>query len=191
MSTFCCVTRPSQINVQRSVVEKEERQRRIRNSSSVFLLIPTISVLSVAFPREARADETSWADWMFPTSYPLTTTTGGFGSKYATGVQGSVANPQGGSVTLTLSGEINSYSSNNSTKWGNNSGGGGYSGAAMYTQSSASPTAPLGSDMIAQTGYTSATYQAHTLTFSQTVTNAVLGVWSLGSPTKVSSLVFS
>jgi|GEM_PF-1711230 len=61
----------------------------------------------------------------------------------------------------------------------------------MYTSNVVSTTSPNNGAMVTQSGYTEDQYKAHTLTFSNDVSNAVMALWSLGSPSTSSTLVFT
>jgi len=131
----------------------------------------------------AALGDTNWADWVIPTTYELTGQSAHI--KYTTGTTGTVIDAAGGTVNMALSGEINNNSSSNSG-WLD----GSYHLATNYISDNAK-TSPDGHDRIVETGYTSATYKAHTLTFDKTVSDVVMAHWSLGSPGNTSSLVFS
>lgn len=130
----------------------------------------------------------NWATWTLPSSYPYTATNGA--GTYAAGITGSIVNPVGGgSINLTLSGEVNSTSSLNSSNW-TSMYPGGTTVSAVYTSPQV-VTAPTG-PMITQTGYTTTSYKAHTLTFSSEISNVLMGLWSLGGGDSLaSSLIFS
>jgi hypothetical protein len=102
---------------------------------------------------------------------------------YAPGTTGSAVDPNtGGTVNLTISGEVYGTSRQN-FHWPL------YEGPS-YT-SDVSPTDVTGADMLAATGDTLDEYKAHTLKFSENVTNAVMPIWSLGRPTMTGELTFS
>jgi autotransporter-associated beta strand protein len=101
---------------------------------------------------------------------------------YATSITGNILDPlTSTSVRLTVSGEISGWSSipGAASLWSET----GYSSAYANVTTNAA--------RIAQTGFTSATYQAHTLTFSSPVSNVLMSIYSLGAPSSVSSLTFS
>jgi autotransporter-associated beta strand protein len=138
----------------------------------------------------AFSQTTNWATWALPSTYPLPNigvpNIPGFPSSsinYATGVTGSVLNPVSNrSIGLTLSGEVNSYS-------------GPWYGTQFPTLdpsylSSFVATGPQNSTMVAQTGYTLNEYKAHTVRFSEPVSNVLMAVTSLGG-NGVSSLQFT
>lgn len=147
-------------------------------------------------PLPALADETFFADWVLPdqSAYSLQLT--GRTKFYATGTTGSIFDPVSNTtVGLTLSGEILKETSDPLL-------GKGWSDFAIYTtgntydstySSAISPTAPVnkGTQLILETGLTAAAYKAHTLTFSQNVSNAVFLITSLGGPSTTSSYKFT
>ena len=136
---------------------------------------------TLAAPSAALA-EVSWATWTIPTEYPLSGTSG----SYAPGTTGTVVDPgTSQTLNLTLSGEVYQTSSP-SFSWSP------YPLGSEAYVSPTSPTSPVGSSMIASTGATADEYKAHTLTFGQDVTNAVLALWSLGNPSSApGQLTFS
>ena len=111
-------------------------------------------------------------------------------STYAAGAVGSVLDPLNGnaSIGLTLSGEVNSTSSTNTGNWSSTYPAAG--AASTYYGSAQVSTLPSG-PMITQTGYTTTNLQAHTLTFSSSVSNVLMAIWSLGGGSSVSALRFS
>ena len=129
---------------------------------------------------------TYWADWTLP-SYTINNT--GVASTYASGATGSINN-NGATVGLSLTGEVNANSFFNTFYWY----GGTYNPASAYTDSTGADNVgngPNGTDRIAQTGLTAPADKAHTLTFGSSVQDVVMAVWSLGSPSTVSSLLFT
>lgn len=146
-----------------------------------------------------HAETINWATWTLPpnlagygtkydlTGVPGTSSTGALydldpiRSGYTTGVAGSVVNPVGGAtIGLSVSGEISSYSSayfNWSTR---------VPAAAGYVGS-----IPTFAAMLAQTGYSTAEYKPHTLSFDAPVSNVLMLIFSLGAPGEASTLTFS
>lgn len=127
---------------------------------------------------------TNWATWTIPTVYPFALVANPhFG--YAAGTTGSVVDPQGGTVNLTISGEVMNQSQS-SFNWPN------YPGIDRDAYvSDASPTDVAGNGLLVATGDTLPQYMAHTLSFGQDVTNAVMPIYSLGRPGIVGELTFS
>lgn len=131
----------------------------------------------------------NWATWTLPSSYPYVATGGAISSRYASGAVGSVVNPVGGAtINLTLSGEVNSTSSTSTGNWSSTYPS-GTTPTSTYGSAHVS-TLPAGA-MITQTGYTTDALKAHTLTFSSTVSNVLMSIWSLGGGSSVSALTFS
>ena len=143
--------------------------------------------LSMSGAAMAEANTTNWATWTLPAEYPLTGTEPGI--YFAPGAAGSVVDPiTGNTINLTLSGEVYQASSTDFdwSEWG----------SPAY-ESEVSPTAPDGGEeinsgeIITATGATEPQYLAHTLEFGTDVTNAVLGIYSLGRPGIEGQLTFS
>ena len=138
----------------------------------------------------AFAQVTNWATWALPSTYPLPNINvpniPGYppsSINYATGATGSVLNPVSNrSIGLTLSGEVNSYSG---AWWGTE-----WPSLNSSYSSSFVKTGPQNSTMVAQTGYTLNEYKAHTVRFSEPVSNVLMAVTSLGG-NGVSSLQFT
>ncbi len=133
----------------------------------------------------AQGVTTHWATWTLPTSWPYAMTlapTAPDFNYYTTGITGSIVNPlTSTAISLTVSGEINRYSSVGSTSlWS----GTGYTSAYVANPST-------NDARLAQTGYTDPTYQAHTLTFGSSVSDVLMSIYSLGAPTIPSTLTFS
>lgn len=148
--------------------------------------VAALAALVAGGPVFAQTVVNNWATWTLPTSYPYSATTGS--SRYAEGAAGSVVDPLSTTtINLTLSGEVNNTSSTNTSNWNTTYGYGTVNGAFLSDHVTTKPTGP----MITQTGYTTPNYQAHTLTFSSTVSNVLMAVWSLGGTAGVSSLTFS
>lgn len=128
----------------------------------------------VAASSASAQDVTNWASWTIPTEFPNSSVGDGFGGSFALGTTGTILNPQDGStINIVVSGEIYNLSGIETTFPSESAGDTPY-------VSVVSPTSPIGEDMLAQTGFTGSDPTAHTITFSENVTNAVLGIWSLG-----------
>lgn len=139
--------------------------------------------VSGGFTSSAMAqDTTNWASWVIPTDYPNTLTEASY-FNFTNGTTGTVIDPNGGNVGLTLSGEVMDTSADGFV-WNL------YNGTPAY-ESVVSPNSPAGSDMLAASGDVLPQYQAHTLLFSEQVSNAVMAFWSLGQPRDVGELTFS
>lgn len=148
----------------------------------------TAAAASLVAASSASAENvTNWATWIVPAdTFTFNTVGDGRNGVFAPGATGTVVNPQDTStINMVVSGEIYDYPGNPGFVWNLYP-----AGDDAYT-SLVSPTSPVGEDMLAQTGYTEPTYQAHTLTFSENVTNAVMGIWSLGNPSNLGQLTFS
>lgn len=144
-----------------------------------------LAASAIFFAAPAYA-QTNWTDWTMPGSYPNSLI--GIGNTYATGTTGTVNKPSGGSVTVTLSGEVMSQSRDNFNEWSN-----GENPAAAYDSFDAANggnPATQNADIIMQTGFTEQAHKHHTVTFSESVSGVVMGIWSLGGG-QVSSLLFS
>lgn len=163
----------------------EEKATSKGAASTASLLAPYAMALSIvgtlvgASTAQAQTT-TNFATWTMPTTFPdalVNPPANASTARYAYGASGSVLDPiSGQTVTFTLSGEVMSMTSATWSTYG--------AGATMTSTfvSTESPTAPsAGAGMITQTGFTSPTYQAHTLTFDRDVSNAVLLLWSLGN----------
>ena len=142
---------------------------------------------------EAQAVTVNWVNWTDPVSYPFSNATPFY--TYSNGASGTITLPSGGTVSVTLSGEVLSQScfvSNYSTA--GCPGGywpavGGWGVSATYPSgtftSARVPVLPSTQSMIAQAGSVT-----HTLTFSQPMTNVVMNVFSLGGGGTLSAYVF-
>lgn len=122
----------------------------------------------------AQSVTVNWMNWNAPTSYPSTNSSPFF--NYASGATGQLTLPNGTVVTVTMTGEViqrSCFSSDScsSFDWLSVEGT-----TAPYTSANV-PSLPPTNDMIAQTGYVD---PAHTLTFSQNVSNVVMNIFSLG-----------
>jgi hypothetical protein len=131
---------------------------------------------------------TDWVDWTIPSYTESNSGNSYFDSnprQYATGTTGTVSDPNNGnaSVTVTLTGEVSDWSTASKT-WVNTE-----NPASAYDVGTV--TSPNGEDLIAQTGFTAQAHKAHTITFSSAVDGVVMGIWSLGGSTAISSLLFS
>ena len=129
---------------------------------------------------------TNWASWIISydqtdrTAYPFPTLALPTTFFYAPGTTGSVVDPQTGeTVNLIMSGEVLNRSSEN------------FGSAGPAYTSAVSPTNVRGADMLAASGSTLEEYKAHTLSFSEDVTNAVMPIYSLGNPYGEGELTFS
>ena len=143
---------------------------------SLVLLLLCIPVLATA------QNVTNWATWVIPTEWPFSIKSNSR-LVYAPGTTGSAVDPNtGGTVNLTISGEVYGMARKDF-------GWPLYEGPS-YT-SDVSPTDVTGADMLAATGDTLDEYKAHTLKFSENVTNAVMPIWSLGRPSITGELTFS
>ena len=165
----------------------------VRNPNKAIAWVP---VFMMGLPAMVMAENvTNWASWVVPDSFPykgLTSTI-----TYAPGTTGNVVDPVTGErVDLILSGEV--WRVREDFSWyvlGFDDAGKvtftpDYNGIPVYT-SEVSPTAIFGSDQVAATGDTLDEYMAHTLTFSQDVTNAVMPIYSLGALPTEARLTFS
>ena len=143
----------------------------------------SLVLLLLCLPVVATAQNvTNWASWVIPTEYPFSLE-GSSSQTYAPGTTGSAVDPNTGrTVNLTISGEVYSRSREDF--------GWPLYQAPSYT-SDVSPTDVTGADMLAATGDTLDKYKAHTLKFSENVTNAVMPIWSLGRPSMTGELTFS
>ena len=136
---------------------------------------------------------TDWVDWTIPANnsanYPYTTTNTGTTYDYRDGVNGTINDPNNGSAQLSvqLSGEVLELSADSTSgvNWVN----GGETTSDAYDVGTVS--SPEGEDRIGQTGYTQQQYKDHTINFPSAVDGVVMAVWSLGSPSTISEMLFS
>lgn len=128
---------------------------------------------------------TGWATWVIPETYDYTFSGDGSenwsrGSDFAAGTTGSAIDPQTGeTIDMILSGEVAYWSDYT-----------GYFTGSTF-ESEVTGVAPGSTTQIAQSGFTEPEYQAHTLQFSEPVTNAVMLIDSLGSPSTEGGFIFS
>lgn len=157
-------------------------------SIRVSLLYTAAASTLVAASSASAENVTNWATWTLPSSYDLPFVGEGSASwggiaDYAPGASGSVIDPQTGqTVNFILSGEVAKFSSDY-----------GWWGASEYITDVSPNTPVLGetSYQIGQTGFTSPEYQAHSLTFDAPVTNLVMNLSSVGSPSIQGGFTFS
>lgn len=146
----------------------------------VVFLVPAIAMA------EPAPGVTNWATWVIPTEYEFALQeTTGLGYSYAPGTTGTVVDPvTGQALNLTLSGEVLNTSTD-LFSWPT------YGSVSSAYTSDVSPTEITNADVIGATGDTLDQYRAHTLSFGQNVENAVMPIYSLGSPTDEGQLTFS
>jgi hypothetical protein len=133
----------------------------------------------------AMAQTVNWVNWTAPGSYPSSVSGGGATINYASGANGTLTLPNSTAVTATLTGEVISQScfTTNGCGWGSWAG----LPSGTYT-SSVVPSIPPTNNLIAQSGYAN---PAHTLTFSQPISNVVMDIYSLGNPSAASAYQFT
>ena len=154
------------------------------NRHAALSTLATATALALPSAAFAEPSSVNWTDWNVPTSYTLPNVD--IGGSYAPGTTGTVVDPiTGQTLNLTVSGEIFDSSQTSGT-WAD-----GYHPNDLTYGSDISPISPDGESMLTSTGATPSEYQAHTLTFGQDVTNAVMGLYSLGSPSSPGELTFS
>jgi hypothetical protein len=135
----------------------------------------------------------NWMSWNAPASYPGVNQSPLY--NYTTSATGTITMPDGSIVNVILDGEVLATSCFSVTSAGCPDGvwknWGGWGPSAIFPvgtfTSSNVPNVPPNANQISQAGYTN---QKHVLTFSQPVTNIVMDVLSLGSPTKLSAYQF-
>lgn len=136
-----------------------------------------LTALLASTSAHAQTATTNWATWDLPTSYDLNSVgaPGWTNFTYAPGATGSVVNPTtDSSIAFTLSGEVASMSSATNVLFWNNV----YPKVAPATAylSEYVGTSPATGAFITQTGYTTADYKAHSLSFSTSVSDLIMGI---------------
>ena len=154
---------------------------------------PFAACLGVLVVTQAHAN-TNWTDWAIPGTFQKAHSAGTApaigtppaGGGYAISTTGTVADPNNGnaSVTITLTGEIMQTGTSPNILFPSNAENPG----TAYDDANLS--SPVGSEIITQTGFTEQADKAHTITFSSSVSGVVMGIWSLGGGND-SSLLFS
>lgn len=134
----------------------------------------------------------SWIEWTAPASYPFSATGQNYSYTYSGSANGTLQVPGIGNVTASLAGEVinpdfvppwsSTFGSQTNEFWASeNTNGTTYISANV-------PALPPNSDRIAVAGFGIST---QTLTFSQPITNLVMNLWSLGSPSTPATWNFS
>lgn len=149
--------------------------------SSWACFLVAIAYFVVIAPMNA-AVTSSWAAWTSPGSFPYTSSVP---YSYNTNAVGTLTMPDTTSVTVSLNGEVATLSlfgnlSPVDDRWSTYSAG-------TFTSSNV-PSLPNNGDYIFSGGYGLA---SQTLTFSQTVSNIVLDIWSLGTASTPSTWTFN
>ena len=125
----------------------------------------------------------NWVQWVHPGSYPNFNPDLGY--TYATATTGQVSLPDGSLIQVTFAGEIveagSAFGTLNNSFWADTN----YNGNTYVSENV--PELPTNSDRLGLSGKAVA---VQTLTFSHPVTNLVMNLWSLGSPTVPGSYQF-
>jgi hypothetical protein len=174
------------------MTHRVSNQRRIYRCQNSLLVGPAglsslATAAALALPTASQAQESpavNWTNWNIPTAYDLQNDNA-VGS-FSPGTTGTVVDPRTGDIlTLTVSGEIYE-ASNPDAPWADFF----HPDTGTYI-SDVSPISPDGSSMLTSTGATVSDYRAHSLSFGQDVTNAVMSLYSLGRPEIPGELTFS
>ena len=128
---------------------------------------------------------TNWVAWDNPGSFPYADTNAWYNYNYATSANGTIALPAGGSVGVSLTGEVaggSAFGQSSNAVWST-------SNAEGSTFLSANvPQLPPNGDYINLEGWD---YPTQTLTFSNPVSNLVMNVISMGSSGNMGSYQFN
>ncbi len=171
------------------------RLARSAKSINSILLRAWIGVVFALLSGMVHAQTLNWVNWTNPGTYPNSNANPAY--TYTNGANGTLTLPDTTVVNVALTGEVMQFScfaatvNNCATGWWRSIGGWGPSTnypAGTFTSANV-PSVPNNANMIAQAGYVPAVAR-HTLTFDRPVTNIVMNVVSLGSPSNLSAYKF-